>query len=77
MGYLSFDEEKSEVFIPNQEIAREFMRSVKAGGWADSGSGAFRGAASKHLGTAFREGLCGCSVSAKKECGSASSSSRT
>lgn len=33
LGYLSFDEEKSEVFIPNQEIAREFMRSVKAGGW--------------------------------------------
>lgn len=33
LGYLSYDEEKSEVFIPNQEIAREFMRSVKAGGW--------------------------------------------
>ena len=33
LGYLSFDEKTSEVFIPNQEIAREFMRSVKAGGW--------------------------------------------
>lgn len=33
LGYLSFDEKRSEVFIPNQEIAREFMRSVKAGGW--------------------------------------------
>jgi len=33
LGYLSFDEKKSQGFIPNQEIAREFMRSVKAGGW--------------------------------------------
>lgn len=33
LGYLSFDEKRSEVFIPNQEIAQEFMRSVKAGGW--------------------------------------------
>lgn len=33
LGYLSFDERTSEVFIPNQEIAKEFMRSVKAGGW--------------------------------------------
>lgn len=33
LGYLSFDEKRSEVFIPNQEIAREFLRSVKAGGW--------------------------------------------
>lgn len=33
LGYLSFDEKRSEVFIPNQEIAWEFLRSVKAGGW--------------------------------------------
>ncbi len=33
LRYLSFDERTSEVFIPNQEIAREFIRSVKAGGW--------------------------------------------
>ncbi len=33
LGYLSFDEKTSEVFIPNQEIAREFMRSIKTGGW--------------------------------------------
>ena len=33
LGYLSFDQKKSEVFIPNREIAGEFMRSVKAGGW--------------------------------------------
>lgn len=33
LGYLSFDENRSEVFIPNQEIAQEFIRSVKSGGW--------------------------------------------
>ena len=33
LGYLSFDETTGEVFIPNQEIAREFLRSVRAGGW--------------------------------------------
>ncbi|WP_286151961.1 AAA family ATPase [Sporofaciens musculi] len=33
LGYLTFDEKKSEVFIPNQEIAQEFMRAVKVGGW--------------------------------------------
>ena len=33
LGYLSFDEKTSEVFIPNQEITREFIRSVKTGGW--------------------------------------------
>lgn len=33
LGYLSFDGKTSEVSIPNQEIAREFMRSVRTGGW--------------------------------------------
>lgn len=33
LGYLTFDEKTSEVFIPNQEIAQEFLRAVKAGGW--------------------------------------------
>ena len=33
LGYLSFDEMSSEAFIPNQEIAQEFLRSVKTGGW--------------------------------------------
>lgn len=33
LGYLSFDEKHSQVFIPNQEIGREFMRSIKVGGW--------------------------------------------
>lgn len=33
LGYLSFDEMNSEAFIPNQEIAQEFLRAVKTGGW--------------------------------------------
>ena len=32
LGYLTFDKENSEVFIPNQEIALEFLRVVKTGG---------------------------------------------
>lgn len=35
LGYLSFDEKNSEVFIPNQEIAQEFMRSIKTGDGKD------------------------------------------
>lgn len=33
LGYLAYDEKNSEVFIPNQEIAQEFIRAVKTGGW--------------------------------------------
>lgn len=33
LGYLGFDEDREEVFIPNQEISMEFMRAVKVGGW--------------------------------------------
>ena len=33
LGYLAFDEESSNVFIPNLEISQEFIRSVKTGGW--------------------------------------------
>ncbi len=33
LGYLTYDRETSEVFIPNQEIAQEFLRAVKVGGW--------------------------------------------
>ena len=33
LGYLAFDEDKEEVFIPNQEISMEFMRAIKVGGW--------------------------------------------
>lgn len=34
LGYLTYDAEKEEVFIPNQEIMQEFIRAVKVGGWA-------------------------------------------
>lgn len=33
LGYLTFDEKTQEVFIPNQEIALEFIRAVKVGRW--------------------------------------------
>lgn len=33
LGYLTYDEETEEVFIPNQEIMQEFLRAVKVGGW--------------------------------------------
>lgn len=33
LGYLTYDRETGEVFIPNQEIEQEFMRAVKVGGW--------------------------------------------
>ena len=33
MGYLAYDEDKEEVFIPNQEISMEFLRAIKVGGW--------------------------------------------
>lgn len=33
LGYLTYDKQTKEVFIPNQEIAQEFVRAVKTGGW--------------------------------------------
>lgn len=33
LGYLTYDEKSSNVFIPNQEIAQEFIRAIKVGGW--------------------------------------------
>ena len=33
LGYLAYDEVAEEVFIPNQEIAQEFMRAIKVSGW--------------------------------------------
>jgi hypothetical protein len=33
LGYLAFDGERSEVFIPNEEIRGEFIRAVKGNGW--------------------------------------------
>lgn len=33
LGYLTYNEQKEEAFIPNQEILQEFLRTVKVGGW--------------------------------------------
>lgn len=33
LGYLAFDFSRSEVFIPNQEVAGEFENAVEDGGW--------------------------------------------
>jgi hypothetical protein len=33
LGYLAFDGERSEVFVPNEEIRGEFIRAVKGNGW--------------------------------------------
>lgn len=33
LGYLTFDETSDEVFIPNQEIAQEFLNAVDSPGW--------------------------------------------
>lgn len=33
LGYLTYDENTEEVYIPNQEITQEFVRTVKVGGW--------------------------------------------
>ena len=33
LGYLTYEKETSQVFIPNREIEQEFMRAVKVGGW--------------------------------------------
>ena len=33
LGYLAYDERDGEVSISNEEIAQEFVRAVKVGGW--------------------------------------------
>lgn len=33
LGYLTYDEQTGDVWIPNREIAQEFIRAVKVGGW--------------------------------------------
>ncbi len=33
LGYLTYDTQKEETFIPNHEISLEFLRAVKTGGW--------------------------------------------
>ena len=36
LGYLGFDDGRSEVFIPNREILDEFRTSTKGGEWKDT-----------------------------------------
>lgn len=36
LGYLGFDDERSEVFIPNREILDEFKTSTKSEEWVDT-----------------------------------------
>lgn len=35
LGYLTYDEESSKIYIPNQEITQEFIRVIKVGGWGN------------------------------------------
>jgi len=35
LGYLGYDSEKEEVFIPNKEIIREFENAMRVGGWQE------------------------------------------
>ena len=35
LGYLGYDSEKEEVFIPNKEIIREFENVLRVGGWQE------------------------------------------
>lgn len=35
LGYLGYDAEKEEVFIPNKEIIKEFETAMGAGGWSE------------------------------------------
>lgn len=34
LGYLTYDRERSEVFIPNLEISQEFLRAINVSGWS-------------------------------------------
>ena len=35
LGYLAYDLRKSEVYIPNREVANEFLNAVKIIGWKE------------------------------------------
>lgn len=35
LGYLAYDIDSQEVFIPNEEVRAEFARAVKASGWEE------------------------------------------
>lgn len=34
LGYLAYDGEKQEVFIPNYEVSREFTNAIQGAGWS-------------------------------------------
>lgn len=35
LGYLAYDANKNEVFIPNEEVQAEFIRAIKTNGWEE------------------------------------------
>ncbi len=35
LGYLAYDAETKEVFIPNKEIIEEFENAMSVGGWSE------------------------------------------
>ena len=35
LGYLAYDMDQQEVFIPNEEVRAEFTRAIKASGWQE------------------------------------------
>ncbi len=35
LGYLTYDAEKEESYIPNKEIVKEFENAMRTGGWAE------------------------------------------
>lgn len=35
LGYLAYDFEKEEVYIPNREISKEFYNAVEGAGWSE------------------------------------------
>lgn len=35
LGYLAYDSEREEAFIPNREIVREFENAMSVGGWSE------------------------------------------
>lgn len=62
LGYLTYDKTSSEVRIPNQEIAQEFLNAMDEPGW----DGVARAVESYEsgYGTAFGKGVCRCGLSA-------------
>ena len=35
LGYLAYDSERKEVFIPNEEVSMEFVRAITVSGWQE------------------------------------------